>query len=1142
METPYKTEDHKRSLFSYFNRHKTMANLLLVVMVALGIFATSNIRSQFFPDVVIESVNVSVAWPGAGAEDVDKAIIELLSATLLGIEGVEGSSSSAREGSGRVNITFEPGWDMARALEDVKAAVESVRTLPDTAETPKVSRGAWRDRVTDVVITGPVSLDQLGRFADEYSAMMYREGVTRTIVRGISAPMIRITVADSTLVRNELQLREIAAVIGTQITTNPAGDVAGGSARIRTGAEKRSAEEIASIVVRTNSDGSKLTVRDVAQIEFEGVDSGRAYFKGSDPAVLISVDRSFLGDAIEIQDTVARLAEDLQLTLPSGTTIELINTRAELITDRLNILLENGLMGLGLVLMLLYLFLGARTAFWVAAGIPVAMFAAIAVMYFAGLTINMMSLFALIITLGIVVDDAIVVGEHADFRTRRLGESPMLAAENAAHRMAAPVFSSTITTILAFFGLVFIGGRFGSLIADIPFTVIAVLLASLVECFLILPNHMRHALTSTMKKHWYDVPSRVFNAGFRRFRDVIIVRLIRVVIRLRYPVVAGAVLLLTFSSTLFISGDVTWRFFSSPEQGSISGNIAMLPGATRSDTLEMIHELQRAVQTVSDNFEQEYGTAPVTHAIAQVGGTAGRGLYGQGTKDPDQLGAIDVGLIDANLRAYSSFTFLGAVQQEVRHLPLLETLSFRGGRFGPGGDSLDVSLYGADSKTLKSAAEYLKTQLSQYPEISALEDNLAYDKNELNLQLTPRGEALGFTLDGLGGELRDRLNGITAATFPDGLRSGSIVVQLSEQDLTADFMQHTYMRTASGTYVPLSDIVFVETSLGFSTVLRENGVRLIKVSGSISEDDTEAANQISEALQSNILPEIASQYGVQWDFGGLAQQESDFISDALVSFTLCMLGIYLVLSWIFASWTRPVVVMAIIPFGLIGTLWGHYFFDVPLSMFTIVGLIGMSGIIINDSIVLVTTIQDFAKTRGLIPAIVEATADRLRPLVLTTLTTVLGLTPLLFETSQQAQFLKPTVITLVFGLSFGFVVVLLVVPSLVAIQQDFSRIRQSLRRALTGRLLPRPLRISFILITFSVASLVVSTVGYWVLTDTLIAPLQAIVEVLTLPPSAMVALGAALFGTIAILFLSLLVLVAVALKLSLKMPNGESIK
>ena len=1037
-------------LLSYFTRHRTAANLLLVVLLLLGTAAIPKMRAQFFPDVIVESVTVSVTWEGAGPEDVDGAIVQLLEPSLLAVDGVEESAASSREGVASIVLDFEPGWDMALAADDVQSAVDAITSLPEEADEPTVRRGAWRDRVTDVVISGPLAADQLGLFADELVVRLFEVGVTRTTIRGLAAPQTLVEVPSYSLITHDISMSDIATAIAAEVDADPAGDVTGANARVRTGREKRSPEEIEGIVLRTQADGSVLTIGDLARVTREGVDRNRSYFVGSNPAMSIRVDRSDQGNAIAIQGQVQQVVDQLQTTLPQNVTAELIRTRAERISDRLDILIDNGLMGLGLVLALLFLFLNSRIAFWVAAGIPAAMFAAVALMYAAGITINMISLFGLIITLGIVVDDAIVVGEHADFRVRRLNETPMQAAENAARRMAMPVFAATLTTIIAFFGLTAIGGRFGDLIRDIPFTVIAVLAASLAECFLILPHHMAHALTHAQQDHWYDWPNRIVNRGFRWSRDHMFRPMMALVVQGRYVVVAGALTILASQMALFIGGDVKWRFFNAPERGSVTGNFAMVEGATRADTLEMMHEMQRATAVTGAAFASRYGGVnPVDFVIAEVGGNAGRGLSGVDAKDSDLLGGISIELIDADLRPeYSSFAFVAELQEEVQNHPLAETVSFRSWRSGPGGDALDVQFYGADVQVLKAASEDLKTALLRYPEVSAVEDNLAYDKEEVVLELTPQGQSLNFTIDTLGRALRSRLNGIEAATYPDGPRSAEIRVELPRDELSADFLERTLMRSPGGIYVPLSDIVSVSQRTGFSTVRRENGIRLISVTGDISEDDPARAADIGKALEEEILPDIASRRQIEWRLSGLSEQEDDFLSDAGTGLILCLAGIYLVLAWIFASWSRPMVVMAIIPFGLVGTIWGHYLWEVPLSMFTVVGLLGMTGIIINDSIVLVTTIDEYAETRGLVPSIIDGAADRLRPVMLTTLTTVLGLAPLMYESSQQAQFLKPTVITLVYGLGFGMLLVLLVVPALVAIQHDAARPVMALRRAL----------------------------------------------------------------------------------------------
>jgi len=1042
-------------LIRYFVAHRTAANLLMLLMLAAGLLAAFNMRAQYFPDVVQSEVTVTVAWPGAGAEDIDRGIVQVLEPAFLTLEGVRAVYSRASEGAAVIDLEFEPGIDLGIAEDKVQAAVDVVTNLPDTAEEPEVAAGVWRDRVTDVLISGPVGVDQLARFADEYVARLFAAGITRATITGIASPGIVVEIPSTALMQHDITLAEVASAIASAVADVPAGTL-GEEARLRTGSERRSAAEIAAINLRAQPDGTTLTVADIATVYTTEANAVRAAFVGPDPAMSIRVDRTADGDAIGIQATVAEVAADFQIGLPPGVTVKLVRTRADQISERLLLFLDNGTSGLLLVLAVLFLFLSARTAFWVATGIPIAMVSALAVMHAFGLSLNMISLFALIIMIGVVVDDSIVVAENVDHRVRTLGETPQQAAENTATWMAGPILASSLTTIIAFLGLVAIGGRFGELILDIPTTVIMVLAVSLVECFLILPNHLAHAATDLDRVRWYDMPSRWTNQGMEWLRCRAIRPALRFVIFARYPMLALCVLALAWQASLFLRGEVQFRFFNPPEQASVSGSFTMLPGASRDDTLAMMQELQRATDAVSARFAAEHGLVPTTFVLAEVGGSAGRRSSAGEIASPDLFGSISMELISADLRPYPTSAFIAALEDEVVAHPLLEEVSFRSARFGPSGASLSVDLYGSDAQTLKAAAEVLKAELAVYPEVSGLEDTLAYDKEELVLTLTPQGEALGFDTANLARSLRERLSGIEAASFPAGVREATVRVELPEAELTADFLDRSMIRAAPGVYVPLSDIVTVETRSGFSTVLRENGLRIVSVTGELSEESPARATEVQRLLSEEIVPRVAADFGLEWQLSGQAADEREFLGGALVALFLCLGGIYLTLAWIFAHWTRPLVVMSVIPFGLVGAIFGHWIWDMPLSMFSIVGLIGMSGIIINDSIVLVSTVDEYAERRGLVPAIIDGVADRFRPVLLTTMTTVLGLAPLLYERSSQAEFLKPTVITLVFGLGFGMVLVLIVVPALLAAQADAGRALTALLRFLRrGQAFPR---------------------------------------------------------------------------------------
>ncbi len=1046
-------------ILGYFVQHRTAANLLLVLMMVAGIAAGLRIRAQFFPDVAVEQVNVSFSWPGAGPKEMDEAVVARVEPQLRTVEGVKEATSVARTGAATITLEFEPSTDINQAMNEVKAAVDQVSGLPDDIEKPVIQPRRWRDRVTDVLVAGNTDITTLKRSAEELQTALFRKGVPLVDISGISDPEVRIDVRSADLERYGLTLADIANAIKAETGTKPVGAIERTGARVRAASKPLTPEALASISVRSGANGEKITLADVANVGDIGLDREIAFFQDGRPAVLLEVNRDAKGDALAIQALVEKTVADLQGSLPQGVEMALVHPRAQAIRDRLDILLENGLQGLAVVVILLFLFLSSRTALWVSAGIPVAMAATIAMMYAFGFTLNMISLFALIICLGIVVDDAIVVGEHTD-RLARDGLPPDEAAATAAQRMTAPVFSASVTTVIAFAVLALIGGRFGKMISDLPFTVAVVILASLLESFLILPAHMRHSLAHGGRTSLLDLPSKFVNKGFDKFRDQVFQPVMRLVVKLRYPVLAGALLLLSISVSAVLDRTVRWQFFSSPERATVRANIAMLDSASRDDTKAMVAELDRALKAVDKTYAEKYGAAPVKIAIAKIGATTGRGLSNADTKEPDQLAGYDIELIDPDLRPYSAFDFLRDWQDEIQRQPLLETLALRGDRSGPGGDAISVRLDGASEETLKAAAEMVKSQLARFPAVSGLEDDMSYDRPELVVTPTPKGEALGFTTESIATALRQRLDGVEAVKLPRD--DGQIIakVRLPQREVGNSFLFDVSLPMADGGFVPLSEIATFKEVEGFSSIRRENGDRRIVVTGELGDDPATSA-EVMTALKETILPDVAAHYGINWSLGGLAEQENEFLSDALIGFTAAIIGIYCVLAWVFASWTRPLIVMLVIPFGLIGTVWGHYLHGVPLSMFSIVGLIGMAGIIINDSIVLVTTIDEKSPTSDIHSAIVSGTCDRLRAVLLTTLTTVGGLAPLLFETSRQALFLKPTVITLAYGLGFGMLLVLFLTPAMLAIQHDLSRHIKSARRlprllARAGRKTPQP--------------------------------------------------------------------------------------
>lgn len=1031
-------------VLAYFVRHRTAPHILLLVMVLAGLYATTQIRSQFFPDIVREVVYVNVFWSGAGPEEVDTAIVARLEPRLRAVEGLADITATAREGRASIRLEFETDWNIEAAVDDVKTVVDEVTDLPADVETPQVRRSRYRDRVTDIVITGPVPLDLLEQYAEELRTRLFNRGITQSKTIGVRAPEIRVDVKRATLERYGLGMEQIARAIAAETGTQPVGEIAGGIARVRADADRETVRTIGDIAVRVLPDGSTLRVRDVATLYEEDLGQERALFVTGNPALKVRVDRHAQGDSIKLERMVRSTVATMQASLPEGVEMTLTRTRALAIVERLNLLLRNGGLGLVIVLALLFLFLSARTAFWVAAGIPVAMLATVALMYVAGLTLNMISLFGLIICLGIVVDDAIVVGEHTDHLADQ-GASPAEAATRAAQRMFLPVFCASITTVIAFGALTLIGGRFGRIMSDLPMVVAIVVVASLIECFVILPAHMRHALARGSRRSLIDAPSRYVDRGFVWFRERCFRPVITRVIAWRYPVWGVAFLLLALSMAAVMDRTVRWRFFLPPERGVMTANIAMLPSATRSDTQAMLVEMERALDVVNKQYKEEFGRAPVELVVQTLGGLSGRGLIGGDTMHPDRLGSLDVAILDPDERPYPASALLTDWQNHIQNHPKLERIALQRERRGVSSDDIAIEYTGGDAQTLKQASQLTQNLLSRFPAVSGLDDNLAFDKPELVVALTPRGESLGFTTAGLARALRDRLDGIEAVSFARGRHEVKVTVREPDADIGRAYLQQVRVPVPSGGFVALTSVASVTEKQGFSVIRRDNGQRAIRVTGELV-DDPARRDEVTDALRNEILPEVAGRFGVNYLMRGAAEDEREFLSDARLVFYLCLAGIFLCLCWVFGSWVRPVVVMLVIPFGLIGAIWGHYVHGMPLTMFSVIGLIGMSGIIINDSIVLGTTIDERMRTQEKFAAIVDGTCDRLRAVFLTTITTVGGLAPLLFEKSRNAMFLKPTVITLVYGLGAGFFIVLLVTPTMIAIQHDLGARLTSMKR------------------------------------------------------------------------------------------------
>lgn len=1024
-------------LIALFAQHRNACNLLLALMIIAGIYGLLKLNSQFLPEFGIDRVMVSVEWPGATADDVHRNIVQAIEPEVRFLDHVQRVKSLGFEGLARVTIEFEPGNDMQAALSGVEAAISRIRTLPENAKTPEISRVTRYEMLMQIVLSGPYPDASLRAFAKQLRDGLLARGIDSVDLVGVPDEEILVEVPSAALRRLDLTLSGIAEGIGSTSQDIPSGELDGGQRQIRSLGLLTSARELGDLEIKAYEDGRKVYLRDVAQLR-EGFDDGRvAVYRNAQPAVKLRVRRAVSSNALQQARIADAYLDEVRSTLPANLVMERYDSTTDLLRDRVNLLIKNGVGGLVLVIVILMVFLRMRVAFWVMAGIPASIMATFGVMLVAGQTINMVSLFGLIMAIGIIVDDAVVVGEHVDTRSQTL--PPLQASVDGARHMAVPVFASALTTISAFLPLFTISDVIGQVIIAIPMVIIAVLVASLVECFLVLPGHLRSALERRSAGSRDSRYRAWFDGHFASFRDGPFRSFVRMCIEWRYATLAVAAALFLLALGLVAGGRVGFTFFPSPEADRIYANVQMVPGTPRKHTLEMLEELERALQVVARDFEAP-SQRLVQMSVAQVGSFAAQDPGTRGSDPPsDTIGGIAVELLTADRRPVRVQTLIEAWKAEIRPVAGLDSLTIREARGGPPGKDVDVRLIGNDVQLLKKAANELKLLLARYPGVSAIEDDLPYGKQETILEVSPRGKALGFTTENVGQQVRHAIEGAIAKRFARGEEEVTVRVKLPEDELGMDLLDRLYLRSPAGHEVPLAQVVSSRPGQSFSKIASENGRRQVAVTASLNPVLINV-EEVLGAIQRDGLQDIADRYNLGVEFKGRSEEQLETFADMKIGVLIGMTSIYIILAWIFKSYTRPVVVMAIIPMGIVGAVFGHLLLGYNLGLLSLTALIGLAGIVVNNSIILVTTMERRAESEPWMDSIVNGACDRLRAITLTSATTIAGLTPLLFEKSLQAQFLIPMAVTIVFGLGFAAFFVLFVVPALVVVQKDLRKL------------------------------------------------------------------------------------------------------
>lgn len=1018
-------------LIGLFTRHRVAANLLMLTMIVSGMWALSQLNRQFFPNFALDVINVSVVWRGASAEDVSRSITERLEEELRTLDELKKLTSTSAYGLSTLTLEYHEGTDMGVALDKVKEQIGQIRDLPLDSESPETSLVSRYENIARVLVTGPEDPRELRQLVHTFERDLLNRGIAKVDIVGLPQQEIAIQIPVAHLHELEMSLGQVAERVANISRDLPAGTIGRDDVarQLRSLEQRRDSLAFADIPLKAEADGRLIRLGDVGTIERRPRDGETRLLYQGKPAVELQLQRAESGDSLQGAEILAQWLQEVRPTLPADIELNVFNQSWELIKERIGLLLKNGGGGLILVIGILFLFLNGRVAGWVAIGIPVSFLATLAVLWAAGGSINMISLFALIMALGIIVDDAIVVGEDA-LTQHQKGLPPLPAAEEGARRMLLPVLASSLTTIAAFLPLMLIGDVTGNILFDIPMVVICVILASLIESFLVLPGHLRHSF-ERIKEHREGKVRRFLNQAFERFRDRLFRPLALLAIGHRWTTISAALGLLLVALGLLLGGRINFTFFPSPEGIVIFANTSFVAGTPPQRVAAFITDLEQALYET----EAAFGQHLIAASTVKLGSTTTAG--GRATRSGDRFGLVAVELISPDRREVRNQEFIRAWKGRIELPPGIESFTLTEQQTGPPGQDLDIALVGEDEMTLKSAAVELADVLRKTPGVSAVEDDLPYGQEQLVYRLTAEGESLGLTVEDVGRQLRSAYEGRLVQIFQDGGDEIEVRVTLPDEERhSLASLTHLAIQLPNGSTAPLDTVVDLSSRRGFDVLRHTQGKLAVHVSGTVDRT-LNNSNQILADLERSLLPELRARYGIQTIFEGRAEEQRDTLGDMQRGVLLALVLIYLILAGVFSSYGWPLVVMAAIPLGLVGAILGHYVMGIDLTILSLFGFFGLSGIVVNDSIILVTFYKQLREQgQPYNEALVEAACQRLRAVLLTSLTTIGGLTPLLFERSLQAQFLIPMAVSISFGLMFATILVLLVIPALLSLYES----------------------------------------------------------------------------------------------------------
>lgn len=1029
-------------VIAFMARNGVAANIIMIFMIIAGLYSYSTIGQEVFAEQSLDTVSVSVAYPGATPEEVEESIIVRVEEAVEAIEGVKKITSTASEGAGSVNVELQVGTDLASALDEVKSEVDQINTFPLEAEEPNVRELTTRQVLMKIALFGDVPERTLKESAyaleDAISALPDVSYVTTSTVRDYQ---IFADISQDDLRALNLSLTDVSNIVAQSSLDSPAGsiDTATEEVRIRTVGQNYTQQDFEDIVLLTTGEGAILRLGDVADIEDGFADTDLTARFDNKPVAFVDVYRTSDERVLDVSAAVKTLLTE-EYSLPPGISYAIWDDDSEILNDRLSLLLKNAVLGLILVLVALTLFLDLRLAFWTAVGIGATFIGAIFLLEYAGSSINMFSLFGFILALGLVVDDAVVVGENI-YAERERGRSSIGAAIAGAQRVKIPVIFAVLTTVTAFSPLLAIGGSIGKILADIPLVVLAVLILSLVEALLVLPYHLSHLpAAGTVAKNrltrFFERVQKAVDVRFQQFVEGPLDRALNFTVRAPAIIIAGAVALLILFVAMVPAGIIKFSFFPDIEADQVTASLEMPSGTTIDRTTEVAERIEEAGERAIERLTGDGGDRDMlveatytTIGLQQVAGGP------DGTQDTfsPSIASIQIALSKSDDRTISAAEFENAWREELGELPEAKSFAISSALLSIG-DPVNVQLSHPDEATLDLIRARVMEDLAALNGVFDVESDQDAGMREVELRMKPSARTLGVTLQDVAAQVRAAFFGAEALRVQRGREDIRVYVRLPEDERNsiAD-IEKLRIRVANGftSVGSIADASFTEAP---SQIRREGGRRIITVTADVNEDVV-TGQEVTDLLTADILPKVIADYPtLGYSFGGAQEEQQESFGDLGSAFGLALIIIYALLAIPFRSYTQPLIIMAAIPFGLVGALFGHLVLGIPLGILSMFGIVALSGVIINGSLVLIDFLNENIEA-GMEPdeAVIDAAKSRFRPIMLTAITTFLGVAPITFETSIQAQFLIPMSASLGFGVLIGTIQLMLVIPALAVV-------------------------------------------------------------------------------------------------------------